>query len=843
MSLSADASRINEIFAEGHRLVFWFDAAKEVEQEVDSLRVNGKLLKLTGSNAFFAKVLLEHEDPLSAYLVYAPFAQPGDEDNPLADTLRYAAIYFSDRISEVLKRKNLPAHAREYLEKYPLFWKNRQQRMEPFVQMELPEASQQGVDLAVLAVQCGSRVAHMDEILRRVLGEGMGKAADQLESFAAVGALDAFWQLCADIYGYQAREPGPDGLMATLLCTYTAHLEVSLPPHLQAYRSDKGTNVTVFLQQLMGHESTSAVYDAMSLEFAGRLNLKEALSGRRSAELMELDAFSFVDQIILARMCRALCEEEPERLIGGLPMEEAAAKRMQRGLHFAPAFEGQYRMILHAKQVLAAAGKPLPEGDAKQVVSAYTGGLYQVDFNYRKFCLLFGRLNDREPYRQLSDLVEKAYVNGWLDRLNKHFSERLTGEGRATLGLPVQEQFAGQRISPRAGRERTVVIISDALRFECGKELESLLNREARYDAKMEAMVAVLPSVTALGMAALLPHRQLRVKEGGDLSPQVDGRAGNGTVNREKILTSHYQNAVAMTTGDVMALASEEFAGIFNGKDVIYLYHDRIDAIGDDLPTQHGVFEACEAALCDIEAVIRKLTNEISATTYYVTADHGFQYRRSEVQAYEKLETRGTSPLFCGKRFRVTREPENMTGTISFPFPWLEGGGWLSVPVGAGIFKQQGGGQNYVHGGAGLCEILVPLLSVKSKTGRQQTRKAGLQLLTSKRSFNNLSDVLEVLQKEPVSDRVLPATYLLSVQTEDGRAVSAVSTVEANSAARASAERIHKVRITLQNRRYDPGARHYLVIREEGDALAEVQRVEFTIDIPFAGNLGLSDGR
>ena len=235
-----------------------------------------------------------------------------------------------------------------------------------------------------------------------------------------------------------------------------------------------------------------------------------------------------------------------------------------------------------------------------------------------------------------------------------------------------------------------------------------MLNSEAWYEALLAAMVSVLPSVTSLGMAALLPHDNIVVQEGKLENPLVDGKPSTGTANRQRILTAHYPNAVAMKVTDVMALVSSDFADIFNGKDVIYLYHDQIDTLAEEQPTQNQVFEACAKALQDIESVIRRLTNEISATSYIVTADHGFQYRRSQIQEYEKVETRGTDPVFPGKRFRVTREPEDITGTISFPFSYLEGGGWVSVPVGANIFKHQGGGQNYVHGGDSLCEMLGP---------------------------------------------------------------------------------------------------------------------------------------
>jgi hypothetical protein len=56
---------------------------------------------------------------------------------------------------------------------------------------------------------------------------------------------------------------------------------------------------------------------------------------------------------------------------------------------------------------------------------------------------------------------------------------------------------------------RVVVIISDAFRYEAAEELFRAMNGTDRYKAKLESMLGVLPSYTALGMAALLPHKQL----------------------------------------------------------------------------------------------------------------------------------------------------------------------------------------------------------------------------------------------------------------------------------------------------------------------------------------------
>src|SRR3546814_6935404 len=61
--------------------------------------------------------------------------------------------------------------------------------------------------------------------------------------------------------------------------------------------------------------------------------------------------------------------------------------------------------------------------------------------------------------------------------------------------------------------QKVVVIISDALRYEVAEQALREIRKLNRFDAELKPMVGVLPSYTQLGMAALLPHRQLAIRD------------------------------------------------------------------------------------------------------------------------------------------------------------------------------------------------------------------------------------------------------------------------------------------------------------------------------------------
>ncbi|TIL66904.1 MAG: PglZ domain-containing protein [Mesorhizobium sp.] len=60
-------------------------------------------------------------------------------------------------------------------------------------------------------------------------------------------------------------------------------------------------------------------------------------------------------------------------------------------------------------------------------------------------------------------------------------------------------------------RRENCVVISDATRYEVGEELLGRIRNLDRYDAEIEPALASLPTYTQLGMASLLPNKEIRI--------------------------------------------------------------------------------------------------------------------------------------------------------------------------------------------------------------------------------------------------------------------------------------------------------------------------------------------
>ena len=91
------------------KIVFWYDDDAAYTEEVDQLQLAGdsKVIKLTGSNSFATKLLLEHQDLTTNYLVYAPFARPEDKENSLVDIFYYSEHFYSDKLIQLMIHKTV----------------------------------------------------------------------------------------------------------------------------------------------------------------------------------------------------------------------------------------------------------------------------------------------------------------------------------------------------------------------------------------------------------------------------------------------------------------------------------------------------------------------------------------------------------------------------------------------------------------------------------------------------------------------------------------------------------------------------------------------------------------
>src|SRR5690606_25275714 len=178
-------------------------------------------------------------------------------------------------------------------------------------------------------------------------------------------------------------------------------------------------------------------------------------------------------------------------------------------------YKDVYRALDNAFELIqTVANLNVEYNSVEEGINFYAKLGYTIDFKYRKFYYHYRNSNNAGVINHLIEKVENVYINDWLFKYANKFQKELNKVTQWSFDkLLMQNQFFAQRVDPILQKQKVFVIISDALRYECGKELAVEIAKENRFIAKLEPMVAAIPSYTQLGMASLLPHNQLAFKE------------------------------------------------------------------------------------------------------------------------------------------------------------------------------------------------------------------------------------------------------------------------------------------------------------------------------------------
>ena len=321
------------------------------------------------------------------------------------------------------------------------------------------------------------------------------------------------------------------------------------------------------------------------------------------------------------------------------------------------------------------------------------------------------------------------------------------------------------------------MIISDALRFEVGEECLRRIRALDRFDAELKPMISSLPSYTQLGMAALLPHSALALAEDGSGDVISDGENTKGLAAREKLLAAGRKgdSAKALKAEDVMNMRTEDGKVLFRDHHIVYVYHNRIDAIGDKLQTEDKLPEAAEDAIEDLTKLVRKLTSA-NFSNILITADHGFlyQHRALDESDFAIADPQGAEILFRNRRFVIGRGLALTPGMKHFDAAGLGLSGGLDVLIPNSInrMRVKGAGSRFVHGGATLQEVVIPVIRV----GKQRETDVGqvdVQIfVTGRNLISSGQTAVTLYQTQPISEKMRLRELLAGIYATDGTLIS-----------------------------------------------------------------------
>ncbi|MBX9721831.1 MAG: BREX-1 system phosphatase PglZ type A, partial [Candidatus Obscuribacterales bacterium] len=406
---------------------------------------------------------------------------------------------------------------------------------------------------------------------------------------------------------------------------------------------------------------------------------------------------------------------------------------------------------------------------------------------------------------KLIELVEGLYSNNFLVTVNNKWQE-IVDESPLweAQGVHSQRHFFEVFIRPYLTKGTKVfVIISDALRYEIGEELTTLIRQENRYEAKIEPALSVIPSFTQLGMAALLPNKELRLASDNSGTVYVDEISSLGTVNRNKILKQALAGRGTAIKADVLlGLNRDEARSLAKDNDVVYVYHNRIDAAGDKRETEETVFEAAEKTLDELVRIIKKVASA-NVSHFIVTADHGFLYQNSAIDDSDfcSVEAIGEDILYRDRRFVLGKGLVEQPALRKFLANQigLAGDVELQVPKSVSRLRLKGSGSRFVHGGCSLQEVVIPVIQVSKKRTSDLSSVEVEILRTGSSVITSGQLAVTFYQVQPIDEKTQAITLRAGLYSQGGDLISDCHELRFDSGADSPREREMQVRFILSS--------------------------------------------
>lgn len=845
MELEQIRKTLEDRFAESlpseqkRRLIFWYDTEQQFADLIEQLELkNARVHRLTDNNHFHTKYRLEVEYPDTNYLVYA-VERPDDEHNWLLDSLLYSSEFHADRVLLYMEELGINPSLKFLVKRCEKFFANANRRRK-LASYNIASYDEASLEIAMMSSLCGLKFADGQGVFKKVLGDAMESGANrplgEITKFLGSGV---FWKHARRYFGYSAPEPTLIQLAAYILVNSlrrTLTDEQLLP--LKEYLAGTGPeNCIYFVDQWMNHKTDATAFEELARMVAKYLNIDERLAGIPVEDLAECDSFEWFDKQIIRYMVDSVTDQVANH---DFCLELIKARRTR---HWYEKYLHIYESLFHVFKLLQfnQAHPTIPKLGAPKIWDNYTSQYCLVDYYYRKFYWYY----DQQPVeilKPIQDMVENLYSNWFLDSLGTAWSSSLAGEAEGHWRIPGvkgQQEFYKNHVDKVVGSgHRCFVIISDALRYEVGLEITERLNAEKGGKAAIQSMLGVLPSTTRYGMAALLPHQQLSLNDKGQV--MADGMKTDSLAERDAVLKTKWAESLAIDYHSIIAATQDERREMVKGRKMVYIYHNCIDAVGDKAATEIKVFDAAHQAIEEILRLVRIIRDDLSGVNIFITADHGFIYKRDPLLESDKIKKETVGAFEEKRRYMLGYQEKEAGGLMTFKPKYLhsdEGPLVVYVPKGTIRFKVPGPGANYVHGGAALQEVVVPLINFRVVRGSQAKKikehKVKVKLVNESRKITNSLFTLEFFQTEKVGGGYIPCTVDIYLTDEEGQVLSNQETIIADRQSDKPDERTFKLKLTLKTGNYDKNKDYYLIIKDTETKLNEGK-------IPFKINLAIS---
>ena len=743
-------------------LVFWYDEGGQMQLFALSLDIPGVEVLTLNHNAFSLKYrILKGEQPERGFIVYSPEAMPDDEDNWLLDLQMIAAPFSADMGSLYAAECGIPMELKTLVvDKHLDFFKTADNRK------RLAKRLRSDMDIAAIerqmqAVVCKTEPAY-DQLTLALANECFAESTDMVDKLSKFNLLDTYWQEAEAAFGYNKQRQIKDLLIVLFNDDMNRHLEEGTLNN-EAY---------IFMRDWRDSRQYGELYKQWAEKLEAELGIYERIKGYDIEQLTAIETFPCVDKIIAMYL-------QNEVINGTMTVEkmESIVDEREHKIFF-PVAAHTIKALLEARRMAEDIDQKMQKGhlhinSADDGFQLYQRGLYTVDMHYRHYFREERLAESKKLLTDVTKMVERKYTNSYLMELAKKWQPLVDNMTQWRIDNVIsQRKFYEYHVAPFVQKGiKLFVIISDALRYETMVEMEQRIAQMSRMVTTMKpAMLSMQPSYTQLGMAALLPNKELSYEKQQD-EVFADGISTKGTENRKKVLSTRVPLSLAISSKEFLEITSPKT--YFRDFDLIYIYSNKIDFVGDKRETEKEVFKATEEEFDNIIKIVELIRNG-NGSNILITSDHGYLYQNEELDESEFTDFKVMGDVITDTRKFIignNLQPGSAVKTWESKDVGLKEGRQVQIAKGMIRMRKQGSGSRFVHGGSMLQEIVVPVLHVNIKKAADVSQ-VDVDILNKRAQLTTNNQTISFFQSEAVTEKMKGLTLRVGFYDAEGNLIS-----------------------------------------------------------------------
>lgn len=628
-------------------------------------------------------------------------------------------------------------------------------------------------------------------LLKLVLGEGNSSE------------LLAAW-LASDTYD---QELTSKGAMPELFKLVTAYLELQIDPAVDLgkarrqvcryvlvneFRSDlagappaslsvvSATSTDAFRKAVRDTAKAFRQQDAVSyVEWADRIQAELQLDqlSLDPASLGSIDTFRFEEKHLLRQAAAAIASGDFVQATA-LVADRSHSFWLDRDLSRLAQWEACKLMaklgceITRIRPLLKQAG-----ADATKWVEGYAqaGAWFEVDRAQRHMEAWLASMNEEPeaPLEQALGQLRRTYET-LLNDMATGFTQALSDCGWSVEGVLHQTDIYPTRVQGAGGR--VAYFFVDAMRYEMAADLVSRL--DGVEELSLVPAVAALPSITPVGMAALLPGASSSfsvVEHKGKLASRIGETTMSQVSDRLRHLKAVRPDVVDFTLDDLLQKRPSDVQKKLGDAQLVTVRSQEIDAFGEGGHTL-AARQVMNSVIDNLVRAVRKLS-KLGVQSFVISADHGHQFSLRKEEDMQ-IDNPGGETVDLHRRCWIGHGGQTTAASLRVSSASLGYSSGLDFifPKGVAVFRA-GGDLHFHHGGTSLQEMVVPVISFRMATGTAPVAdSAGVRLTGYPEQLANRTFGLQVelLPGLFTQDEVPVRLILLAEGQEVGRAGMAI---------------------------------------------------------------------